>query len=110
MLRMIVRPTATMGPTGIGVECSLGLPRGSTARTASTAMSITAMTLITATVVPSLITVTGRLNTSAAMRRGMDEATQATRAMMRAMNVTFPDIVAAAMATTMTMANTAKEQ
>ena len=95
-----------MGPTGIGVEYSSEPARGSTALAASMAMSTTATIRISVTTVRSQSAATGHSNTSAAMRRETDEATRAIQATMRAMNVIFPDIVAADTATTTDMAMT----
>src|ERR1035438_7383401 len=86
MLRTNVRPTATMGPTGIRVEYLSEPARGSTALTDSTAMLIIATILITVTVAPCPAAEESRSTTSTATRRGTDEATQATPAMMRGMN------------------------
>jgi hypothetical protein len=71
-------------------------------------MLIIATILITVIVAPCPAAEKSRSTTSTATRRGTDEATQATPAMIRAMNVPFPDIGAAAMA--MNMVDTTKEQ
>jgi hypothetical protein len=68
------RLTATTGPTGLLAACLLELAPGSTALTTSPAMSITGLTLITATEDRCLRAEIRPTTTSTATRREMGEA------------------------------------
>src|ERR1700722_1022501 len=75
MPRMTVLPTATMGPIGLFAGCFLEPAPGFTALTAFSAMSTTAMILITVTLDRCRSGERSASTTSGETRRGMDEAT-----------------------------------
>src|ERR1700690_3638535 len=94
MLRTTALRTAITGLTGLSADCFWELDPGSTVLVGSSAMSITATTLIT--VITGRCRVAGRhpSTTSMATRRGMDGVTQARLVTMRAMSMHFLDIEA----------------
>src|ERR1700728_102875 len=92
MPRMTVLLTAIMGPIGLFTGCFLELAPGFTALTAFSAMSTTALILITVTLDRCRNAGRSASTTSRETRRGMGEATWAMLAMKRRLNTRSPDI------------------